>query len=121
MAPLKKPIVRPGYVPPRPINSIRKTYSTRRKVEVLLFLENHRIPLQKDHVGWPIQPSGSQLLAGATTVEEGFRRPFLREAAAYFKISSIKIISCWWAKWHKIFGPHVPRHSLRSPGLETRL
>ncbi|KAI0911726.1 DDE superfamily endonuclease-domain-containing protein [Ustulina deusta] len=119
---IKKGIVRAEYSLPKPIKQVHRRYSKRRKVEVLLFIENHRIPLDLNVNGKYISISGSQTLIGASpVVEEGFRRPFLREAAAYFKISSKQCISNWWAQRETIFGGHIPRFSPRWPELEAIL
>ncbi|KAI1819616.1 hypothetical protein F4861DRAFT_126034 [Xylaria intraflava] len=96
--------------PPKPGAIIRRSYKKRRKVEVLLFIQNHRIPLEYDRLGYEIRPSGSQILAGAPPVEEGFRRPYLREASAYFGVP-VRTIANWWAAKDKIFGPHTPKRS----------
>ncbi|KAI2633959.1 DDE superfamily endonuclease-domain-containing protein [Xylaria nigripes] len=117
----RKPIVRADYKLPVPVNSLRRTYSKRRKIDVLLFLENHRIPLKYDCVGWTIKAHGK--LAGAGPVEDGFRRPYLREAAAYFGITNPGVIYKWWLKRKEIFGLCEPRKrsAPRWPELEARL
>ncbi|KAI0457719.1 hypothetical protein F5B21DRAFT_462881 [Xylaria acuta] len=102
--PKSKGIVKREYTPAKAIKRAERSYSKRRKVEVLLFIENHRIPIEKTTgSGHLLPPTPSQTLAGASVVEEGFRRPFLREVAEYFKISK-STIAYWWSQREKILG-----------------
>ncbi len=109
--PKPKPIEERPWSVPKPIQRTYRRYSRRKKVEALLFLYNHRIPLEKNEFDEWIKPTRSQIVRGMpNNVEEGFRRPFLQEVAAYFKISSGKCISDWWSKRQSILAPS-PRAS----------
>jgi hypothetical protein len=91
------------YCPPGPIRRAQRTYSRRRKQEVLLFLVHHRIPMRTNDINDYMRPS--RVLDGMPDIEEeGFRRPTTLEAAQYFQIANEATIRGWWIKREKIFG-----------------
>jgi hypothetical protein len=110
-----------NYCIPGPIRRIQRTYSRRRKQEVLLFLNHHRIHLSKNGIDGYEQPS--RVLSGMDNVkEEGFRRPTAAEARDYFLIRNASTIQTWWAKRDKIFAGPMPKpYSLKWPALEKEL
>jgi hypothetical protein len=82
------------YCIPGPIIRIQRTYSRRRKQEVLLFLLHHRIPMRTNDVNGYLRPS--RVLKGMPEVEEeGYRRPTLLEATEYFRITRESTIHAW--------------------------
>ncbi|KAI0855431.1 DDE superfamily endonuclease-domain-containing protein [Xylaria cubensis] len=110
------------YRTPKPIRRVERTYSKRRKVEVLLFLDNHRIPItQTTRDGDVMPPNTSRTLVGAFSVEKGYRRPYLKEVAEYFKISSHSTIQYWWSQREKILGHHHKKRTPRWPATEAIL
>ncbi|KAI0184938.1 DDE superfamily endonuclease-domain-containing protein [Xylaria flabelliformis] len=120
--PKKKGLKDRSYTTPKPIRRVERTYSKRRKVEVLLFIDNHRIPVtQTTREGALMPPNSSRILAGASPVEEGYRRPYLREVAEYFKISNQTTIRYWWAQRERILGNYVKKHTPRWPATEAIL
>ncbi|KAI0399576.1 hypothetical protein F4802DRAFT_602831 [Xylaria palmicola] len=64
--PAKHLLAKADYKPPKPVERAKRSYTRKRKMEVLLFIENHRVPLERDVWGLLVAPSASQLLAGRT-------------------------------------------------------
>jgi hypothetical protein len=86
----------PNYCPPGPVRRIERTYSRRRKQEVLLFLVHYRISMRTNDNSEYLRPS--RVLHGMPEVEEkGYRRPTTQEAAQYFRVTSPVSIRNWWA------------------------
>jgi hypothetical protein len=63
------------------------------------------------------------VLAGLEdAIDDGFRRPTTKEAAAYFKIASERTVREWWKQRDKIFGGQIPRFvTPKWPALEQEL
>ncbi|KAG6120202.1 hypothetical protein E4U13_006823 [Claviceps humidiphila] len=100
------PLATRGYVPPDPITSVKRRYPRRRKIEVLLFLLHHRI-------------HDDEAPESEHYVELGLRRPYIREAAAWFNINR-RTINGWWNKrdsfveiQQNTFRPHWPESEKR--------
>jgi hypothetical protein len=80
----------PNYCPPGPVRRIERTYSRRRKQEVLLFLVHHRIPMRTNDTSEYLRLY--RILYGMPEVEEkGYRRPTTQKAAQYFRITSCHV------------------------------
>jgi hypothetical protein len=110
------------YCIPRPILRTQRTYSSRRKQEVLLFLLDHRIPMRTNDVNEYLRPS--RILKGMPDFEEEvYRRPKLLEATEYFRIARESTIHTWWKNRHKIFGKRsvFSACSPKWPALEKTL
>ncbi|KAG6163105.1 hypothetical protein E4U51_005934 [Claviceps purpurea] len=69
-------------IPSAPTTVIKRIYSTRRKIEVLLWLLHHRITDPEAH-------------NTEHYVQDGLRRPYLREASQWFQIPE-RTINHWW-------------------------
>ncbi|KAG6023274.1 hypothetical protein E4U40_004076 [Claviceps sp. LM458 group G5] len=80
--PKPAPLAPLDYVVPTRITNVQRTYTKRRKLEVLLFLLHHRI--------YDIESRVSDHY-----FDNGSRRPYIREASAWFKIPT-RTISTWW-------------------------
>lgn len=101
-----------SYVPRGPVKRAQRTYSRRRKQDVLLFLIHHRIPLQRNYYNQPIRPTrGLSGLPGGD-VADGLRRPTVQEAADHFQIAGTGTISTWWRQREAILGARLPRDML---------
>jgi hypothetical protein len=109
------------YCIPGPVRRLERTYSRRRKQEVLLFLVHHRIPLLRNGIDGFDRPS--RVLSGMPDVEEeGFRRPTTVEASDYFLIRNRSTIRDWWLQRDKIFGGPIPKpYPSKWPVLEKGL
>jgi len=90
-----------------PIRRIRRSYSRERKIEVLLFLTNHRV--------------------AANAAETEYRRPTFAEASAYWKIP-LSTIHEWWEKQEEILQQKAKSHRQSSstwqchwPEMEEKL
>ncbi|KAG6252605.1 hypothetical protein E4U23_008646 [Claviceps purpurea] len=104
--PKTTPLAPRGYVPPNPITRPERSYSRRRKIEVLSFLLHHRIHDDES-------PDSEHY------VENGLRRPYIREAAAWFNINR-RTINGWWIKRDSFV--EIREHTFRPwPNLEERL
>jgi len=108
------------YTLPPPIRRIQRTYSTKKKRQVLLFLVNHLIPLQINLFGQYIHIKGRSL-QGIPTPPTGYRHPTLVEAATYYGIASARTISGWWSTQEALFNPKRKDYSPRWPELEAKL
>jgi hypothetical protein len=76
------------YVTPPAIHRKQRTYSRRRKQQVLQFLLYHRIPINGNKIGRP--------LSDEPPIEEpGYKRSTLSEAADYFRIKSRLTVGNW--------------------------
>jgi hypothetical protein len=76
-----------------PATQQRQFYCNLRKTQVLVFLQHHFIPLEKNiYVEWPRQ---NCTLSGLNPPPEGYRTPTIAEAPQYFKIDSKKTIAGW--------------------------
>jgi hypothetical protein len=70
---------------------MKRSYSRRRKQEVLLFLVHHRIPIPMN--GIDSYDKQTRVLENMPEVlEEGYRRPTTAEAQNYFLIGDDSII-----------------------------
>lgn len=90
-----------------------------------MYLLNHRVPLEKNIFDEWLKPAPSQMPRGMPNdVEEGFRRPFLREVADHFKITSGGTISGWWQRHHKSIlkaaGIEPPKEKEKEPAAKNR-
>ncbi|KAH6896918.1 hypothetical protein B0T10DRAFT_556770 [Thelonectria olida] len=89
----------------KPVQRVERTYSVRRKQEVIMWMLHHKI---NDPTGyWAVN---------------GWRKPYLREAGEYFKIP-INTIATWLRNKKKICGDDVGEESppgppQRTPGAE---
>jgi hypothetical protein len=118
-----------SYSLPRPVKRVERSYSRRRKQDVLLFLFHHRIPktlntsefIHRSSI--PAFTNSSRILSGLEdSVEDGFRRPTSKEAAVYFQIASEKTVRKWWESRDRIFGSKIPRSVVpKWPALEEEL
>ncbi|KAG5953418.1 hypothetical protein E4U57_005440 [Claviceps arundinis] len=70
------------YMLSAPTSTIKRVYSRRRKIEVLLFLLHHRVtdPEARDSEHY---------------VQDGLRRPYVREASDWFQIPK-RTVHNWW-------------------------
>jgi hypothetical protein len=101
-APRKSLAERP-YKHQKPIIRGERTYSNRRKQQVLLFVIHHRIPFKRNIYGEFIHPNRG--LSNIEPVqEEGYRRTTISEATEYFKIQNRSTVSSWWADKELILG-----------------
>ncbi|KAG5931903.1 hypothetical protein E4U60_005717 [Claviceps pazoutovae] len=82
LSPKPDPLAPLDYVVPTRITNVQRTYSKRRKLEVLLFLLHHRIHDLESRVS-------------DHYFDDGSRRPYIREASAWFKIPT-RTINTWW-------------------------
>ncbi|KAG5946904.1 hypothetical protein E4U59_002693 [Claviceps monticola] len=82
LSPKPGPLAPLDYVIPTRITNVQRTYSKRRKLEVLLFLLHHRIHDLESRVS-------------DHYFDDGSRRPYIREASAWFKIPT-RTINTWW-------------------------
>ncbi|KAG6247747.1 hypothetical protein E4U24_003008 [Claviceps purpurea] len=82
LSPKPGPLAPLDYVVPTRITNVQRTYSRRRKLEVLLFLLHHRIHDLDSRVS-------------NHYFDDGSRRPYIREASAWFKIPT-RTINTWW-------------------------
>ena len=87
--PKAKPMRNRVYKLRGPIRRIRRSYSRERKIEVLLFLLNHRV--------------------AANEAEAEYRRPTFAEASAYWKIP-LSTIHEWWEKQEEILQQKTNSH-----------
>jgi hypothetical protein len=72
----------PDYCLPRPVIRNQRSYSRRRKQNVLLFLVHHRIPITTTDYHKP------RRLADLPDIKKtGYRRPTAAEAARYFNVT----------------------------------
>jgi hypothetical protein len=118
--PKRKPLTSRGKLAiPKPITRIERSYSIHRKQQVLVFLQHHLIPLQKNiYDEWPRQ---SHSLSGRPDPPEGYRYPNAEETAFYFKIPR-RTISDWWKARDNIAkGGVTKQYPPRWPQLEDRL
>jgi hypothetical protein len=116
-----------GYTAPKPVQHARHRYSRSRKKQVLLFLSYHRIPKTPRYAedGSALPPANpTRVPTGLEEpVEDGFRRPTMAEAAAYFKISGgITTIQGWWRIRESIWKGAMPKSMPpKWPRLEKEL
>ncbi|KAI8710466.1 hypothetical protein NCS52_01563600 [Fusarium sp. LHS14.1] len=103
LGPKKKPLSHRKYTPPKPLQRRENTYSPRKKVEVLMFLEHHRI-YDPDHY-FSIN---------------GYRHPLAREAAVQFLIPEFTIYR-WKRDKEAILDIKKRRYSPHWPDLEDEL
>jgi hypothetical protein len=103
-----------------PVTQQRRSYSNLRKKQVLVFLQYHFIPIEKNIYGeWPRQNCN---LFGLNPPPEGYRTPTIAEAAQYFTIDSKKTITGWWAARDTITkGGIIKEYPPKWPELETQL
>jgi hypothetical protein len=103
-----------------PVTQQRRSYSNLRKKQVLVFLQYHLIPIEKNIYGqWPVQYS---TLSGIDPPPEGYRTPTTAEAAKYFKINSEATIRTWWAARNIIAkGGIIKQYPPKWPELEAQL
>lgn len=96
-----------GYIPPRqPIKRVERSFTKERKVEVLLFLECHRVrkavpkkaPLKKNSVA-----TRAKRAAEETDTIVKWIRPTQHQASVYWKIPE-NTIRNWWTAREGIFG-----------------
>ncbi|KAI1828253.1 hypothetical protein F4861DRAFT_173790 [Xylaria intraflava] len=106
--PARKPIIRSNYKFPKPVKVVQRTYLGRKKIEVLLFLKNHRIPLERNIFDLLKLPPGCPCVHGESPVEYGYRKPFLREASDCFKVPKRTILD-WRLGGDKILGEYIPK------------
>jgi hypothetical protein len=112
----KPPAPRPraAYAPPRLVTRPERTYSLRRKREVLLYLVHGRVVVDRATFPawsqWPPQQPGRPLAGrpDGSDLPEGVRRPSLAEAARRFRVASGSTVAGWWSRREKIFGGPVP-------------
>ncbi|KAI8710700.1 DDE-1 domain-containing protein [Fusarium sp. LHS14.1] len=110
--PKPKPPSQRKSKPFSPLKRKEETYSHDKKVRVLLFLLNHRIYDPKPNT------RGSQRVQWS----DGYRQPYLSEAAKWFLVNE-QTIKVWWKNREKILGV-VPEQSTwrpRWPELEDEL
>jgi hypothetical protein len=116
--PGKKPLSLEKRKPPpfKPIQRIERSYSQKKRLEVLLFLQHYRIPIDAD---W--KPHVRQREGYIAT--DGYRQPTYEEAYAHFKIP-FKTISRWWSNRTTILANDAQAdrsYTPRWPVLEERL
>ncbi|CCE34825.1 uncharacterized protein CPUR_08764 [Claviceps purpurea 20.1] len=90
-----------------PTTTIKRTYSTRRKIEVLLWLLHYRIndPEARDSEHY---------------VQDGCRRPYVREASKWFQIPE-RTIHNWWTNRDSFEETRTNSPRPYWPELEERL
>lgn len=98
----------------KPVTRVERSYKQKKRVEVLLFLLNHRIPGttggRGGHYRQDLPPS-----------QDGFRPPTLFEASQFFKIPEATIRT-WWKKRDQLVRKEDQRrYHPRWPELEDKL
>ncbi|WYZ35563.1 hypothetical protein EsH8_X_000210 [Colletotrichum jinshuiense] len=93
-----KPIAQRAFISTKPIKRPEQSYSQRKKVAVVMFLEHERRPIEAG-------PATRQR-AGDTRLDpaNGLRRPTYREAAAHFQIPHSTIVQ-WYQQRDTIVNP----------------
>jgi hypothetical protein len=95
--PKPKPISERAFQVRKPVQRVERTYSVRRKQEVIMWMLHHKI---NDPTGyWAVN---------------GWRKPYLREAGDYFKIP-INTIATWLRNKKKICGDDIAEESPPGP------
>jgi hypothetical protein len=100
---------------------VKRSYSRRRKQEVLLFLVHHRISIPINDIN--SYDKQTRVLEDMPEVlEEGYRRPTTAKAQNYFHIGDNSIIRRWWEAREKIFSSDVPMaYPPKWPALKREL
>ena len=98
----------------KPVQRVERSYSYEKKVQVLLFLEKHQVPINKITVGRPRKDA-------PTCDTPGYRPPTFHEAADFFKIP-LEIIHKWWSQRDKLVNKELYRQYIPQwPDLEAEL
>ncbi|WYZ46243.1 hypothetical protein EsH8_IX_000468 [Colletotrichum jinshuiense] len=92
------PITKRTYATPSPVQRPQRTYSRRKRIDVLMYLEHHRYPIE----AWPV----TRQRAGDTPLDpaDGVRRPTFDEAADHFKIPRTTVVG-WYKQRDTIVNP----------------
>jgi hypothetical protein len=69
----------------KPIQCLEQSYSYEKQVQVLLFLEKHRIPDDGMKAGWPTKTEQPRKNNSSHDIP-GYQSPTFREASEFFKI-----------------------------------
>ncbi|KAI1074078.1 hypothetical protein F5B20DRAFT_564785 [Whalleya microplaca] len=75
-----------------PYKTTKPKHSKKKKIEVLVWLSNYRVPLTPTHSTQLYnQPTKTTSSTDLIPIKKGYKRPTYSEAAAYFKIPSTTI------------------------------
>jgi hypothetical protein len=110
--PKPKPISERKSRPFAPLQRKEETHSPAKQVRVLQFLINHRI----------YDPKANTRGSRRVQVIDGYRQPYISEAATWFKVKE-KTVRGWWKRRDKILGIIASDPSWRPfwPKLEEEL
>ena len=110
--PKPKPVSERKLRPFAPLERKEETHSHAKQVRVLQFLINHRI----------YDPKANTRGSKRVRVVNGYREPYISEAATWFKVDE-KTIYGWWSRRDKILGTAASDPSWRPawPKLEDEL
>ncbi|KAK1594453.1 uncharacterized protein LY79DRAFT_157434 [Colletotrichum navitas] len=110
-----KPIVHRQYTAKKPIQRIQRSYGRSKQVDVLLYLEHHRYPIdpscqrQRQRAGdSPLNPAN------------GLRRPTFHEAAAHFGVP-FSTVASWYQRRGTIINPTVRSRQPKWLAMEADL
>ncbi|GKT54194.1 pogo transposable element with krab domain-like [Colletotrichum tofieldiae] len=108
------PITKRSYTIPIQIQQQQRSYSQRKRVDVVMYLKHHRYPIEP----WP----ATRQRAGDTPLDpaNGLRRPTFDEAADYFKIPRTTVIR-WYNQRDTIVNPSTRPSQPNWPEVEAEL
>ena len=111
-----KPLSERIGCPTKPIRRIERTFSRQKKLAVLLFLQNHRIPIEQTKRRGLHRQDQDQPIC-----PPGFRSPTFQEASEFFKIPKTTVYRWWKARDPIVIKEYSKNYLLHRPKLEAEL